>query len=89
MIEIPAKELQVGDYIRTETGRAIIHKLPTDRSRPFTAAWMIGNQTTGETPFDPDEAVTVFKRWPDVFKRWPDVFPTPAATAIEKARAKR
>lgn len=67
MIEIPAKELQVGDYIRAAGVTAIIHKLPIDRSQPFTAFWMRGNQATGEIDFDPDEAVTVFKRWPDGF----------------------
>ena len=67
MIELPARDLQVGDYIKTEKGRAVIHTLPRDRSTPFKARWMIGNQATGETPFDPDEVVTVYKRWPDGF----------------------
>lgn len=78
MIELPARELRAGDYITTAKGRAIIHRLPIDRSQPFTAYWMRGNESTGEQDFDPDDLVTVHKRYPEGF-------PTPAQTAIEKA----
>lgn len=62
-----AVDLHAGDYVKTGGKTVMLHRIPIERSKSFTAGWMRSQPhgDSGEVTFEPDEQVEVISRFPE------------------------